>query len=358
MPTLRLLDAPHHPDPYPYYAAMRAAHPSGLHHDADHRLWVVSSAAAVDEVLRHPSLRVRPPAEPVPRPLIDTPAGQLFGGLMRQNDGPAHQRGKVWVMQLLNREWPIEATARTVATRTTPLQHPLNTLMFEAPVAVLWHLLHPDTPTPAGLPRLVRDVLAAWSPAGDDAARHAGSEAARILLDRLEGDANRVGLFTQTCEASAGLIGMVLVTLQREAGLRARWLADPSLDDALALEVARHDPPVQNTRRFAGEPCTVRGQALHTGEALLVLLASANRDSTATPDADRFVLQRPSPANFTWGHGAHACPGALLSRRIAMGLVRAWHDNGSPMEALTARWHFRPSPNGRLAQFDTEGASA
>jgi hypothetical protein len=268
------------------------------------------------------------------------------------------QSSKAWATRLLGLERPVEPIVRAlVAEGATPRQQALDALMFEAPVVAVWRLLYAEVAPPEGLPRLVREVLAGWSPSADDTARTASSLAAVTLLTRLDGDANRVGLLTQTCEATAGLIGTVLIALQREAGLRARWLADRSLDDALAHEAARHDPPTQNTRRFAGMACTVRGHALQAGEALLVLLASANRDTTGVPDADRFVLDRPSPRNFVWGRGAHACPGADLSRRIAMGLVRAWHEDGSPMDTLTARWRYRPSPNGRLALFSTEGAT-
>ncbi len=347
-----LLTAAHQPDPYPLYTALRAAAPSGLHHDAGLGLWVASSAAAVDEVLHHPALRVRPPAEPVPRPWVGTPAGTLFAGLMRQNDGPAHQRGKAWATPLLGATMPVEAAAQAVAASgASPRQCALNELLFEAPVQVLWALLHPHDGEPGELPAQVRAVVAGWSPSADEATRHAGSLAAAHLLQRLDGDTNRIGLFTQTCEATGGLIGAALVALQREAGLRARWLADPSLDDSLALEVARHDPPVQNTRRFVAETCAVRGHTLQAGDAVLVLLASANRDPLAHADADRFILNRQPAPTFSWGRGVHECPGSALSRRIAMGLVRAWHEEGSPMGELTAQWHYKPSPNGRLAQF-------
>jgi len=351
-PAPSLLNAAHQPDPYALYAALRAAHPSGLHHDAALGLWVASSAAAVDEVLRHPALRVRPPAEPVPKALVGTPAGDVFGGLMRQNDGPAHQQAKARATPLLGAAMPVEPAAQAVAAGgASPRQRALNELLFEAPVRVLWRLLHPHEGEPGELPTQVRAVVAGWSPSADDSTRQNGSDAAAQLLQRFKGEANRIGFFTQTCEATAGLIGAVLVALQREPGLRERWLADRTLDEALALEAARHDPPVQNTRRFVGEPCTVRGHALPSGAALLVLLASANRDPQAFADADRFVLNRPPTSSFSWGQGVHACPGAALSRRIAMGLVRAWHEEGSPMGQLTAQWHHKPSPNGRLAQF-------
>ncbi|MFL6199116.1 MAG: hypothetical protein ACJ76J_08070 [Thermoanaerobaculia bacterium] len=40
----------------------------------------------------------------------------------------------------------------------------------------------------------------------------------------------------------------------------------------------RYDPPVQNTRRFVVEDGVVAGRALKEGDAVLVLLAAANRD--------------------------------------------------------------------------------
>ncbi|MBL0729118.1 cytochrome P450 [Piscinibacter sp. HJYY11] len=347
-----LLTAPHQPDPYALYAQLRAAHPTGLHHDAELKLWVASSAAAVEAVLRHPALRVRPPAEPVPASVADTPSGALFGGLMRQNDGPVHQRGKAWATAFLQRDWPIGDAVRTVVREgARPAVAPLNALLFEAPVRVLWALVHGGE---AGeLPGDVRAVIASWSPTADAATRSAGSDAATRLLARCEGDANRVGLFTQTCEATAGLMGAVLVALQREPGLLARWLADPALDEALALEVARHDPPVQNTRRFAADDGEVHGRRVQAGDAILVLLASANRDPAANPEPERFDLHRTHPRCFTWGLGGHACPGAALSRGIAMALLRAWHDDDAVrLDTITRRWHHRPSPNGRLAQFD------
>lgn len=351
--TSPLLTAASSPDPYPSYAALRAAHPQGLYHDTALQSWVACGAAAVDEVLRHPGLRVRPQAEQVPAVLLGTPAGTVFGGLMRQNDGPAHARGKSWVVPFLDRTWPVADAARTVvAAGASPRHAPLNDLLFEAPVQVLWQLLHG---TPAGnLAQQVRRLIAAWSPAADDAVRTAGSLAAAELLARLHGDANRIGLFTQTCEATAGLMGAVLVALQREPKLRARWLADLSLDDAIALEAGRHDAPVQNTRRFAAEDCHVHGQNLKAGDAVLVLLASANRDPEANPMPDEFDPHRQGPRCFTWGLGGHACPGAALSRGIAMALLRAWHEEDAlGIERATRRWHHRPSPNGRLPQFDT-----
>src|SRR5262245_35711036 len=74
-----------HPDPYPYYADLVARCP--LHRDDALGLWVASSAEAVMAVLTSERCRVRPPAEPVPAALAGSAAGDVFGRLVRMNDG-------------------------------------------------------------------------------------------------------------------------------------------------------------------------------------------------------------------------------------------------------------------------------
>jgi cytochrome P450 len=81
-----------HPDPYPYYADLVARRP--IHRDESLGLWVASSAAAVTAVLTSEACRVRPAAEPVPRALVGSPAGDIFGHLVRMNDGATHMRLK------------------------------------------------------------------------------------------------------------------------------------------------------------------------------------------------------------------------------------------------------------------------
>ena len=77
-----------HRDPYPYYAKLVAERP--LYRDDALGLWVATSAAAVTAALTHPSCRVRPPAEPVPRAIAGSPAGEIFRHLVRMNDGAGH----------------------------------------------------------------------------------------------------------------------------------------------------------------------------------------------------------------------------------------------------------------------------
>jgi cytochrome P450 len=232
----------------------------------------------------------------------------------------------------------------------------LNEALFDAPLALLSELF--------GLPREDRDALvhdlralvAGWSPRATPAQRDAAQAPAERLLQRFGGDANRIGLFTQTCEATAGLIGQTLVALQRDAALWPLLLdSDEAPCDALLTEVARHDAPIQNTRRFAAETLTLCGRTLQPGDGVLVLLASANRDAARHAEPDRFDVRRylrsDTPPPLTWGAATHACPGQRLSRSIAAELLRGWQAADCDLRALLANWTYQPSPNARLPRF-------
>jgi cytochrome P450 len=350
-----LADAPAARDPYPLYAALREQGGFAFHEGLS--LWVASSAQAVEAALAHPALRVRPPAEPVPAALQGTPAGQVFGGLMRMNDGPLHADAKpraVSALSLLSTA-RVRDAAQRVAQRLDSADA-LNEALFDAPLALLSELFGLADGDRDALVRDLRALVAGWSPRATPAQRNAAQAPAERLLQRFDGDANRIGLFTQTCEATAALIGQTLVALQREPDLWDTLLhGDEAARDALLAEVARHDAPIQNTRRFAAETLTLCGHTLQPGDGVLVLLASANRDAARHAEPDRFDVRRyllpDTPPPLTWGAATHACPGQRLSRSIAAELLRGWQAAECDLRALLANWTYQPSPNARLPRF-------
>jgi cytochrome P450 len=322
--TIDLLNAAWAPDPYPLYAELRQRHPGGVFFDDASGLWVACSAHSVVQALRAPELRVRPPREPVPVPLCGRASGDVLAGLMRFNDGPRHAQPRAWALPLL-----AELERAPCALDRPPAT--LDDAMFEAPLRLL----------AAGLGRAdgsaiahdVRALLAGWASSADDVALEAADGAARKLLDRFDGEANRVGLFTQTCEATAALIGNALVAWQREPTI--------AFDTTSLDTVARRDPPVQNTRRFAAEALELCGQPLPEGSTLLLLLASAEHDAPHE--------------RFGWGQGVHACPGRRLSLKLASAVLCALRDDREEaLRAATREWHYRPSPNLRLPVFEGE----
>jgi cytochrome P450 len=375
-----------HPDPYPYYAELIARRP--LHRDDSLGLWVAASAAAVTAALTSEACRVRPLSEPVPKALIGTAAGDLFGRLVRMNDGAYHTRTKPAVsatLAMLDAKAVADAAreaAQALATELDPARQPkgIMDLAFRLPAYALAGLLglpiaaRPEVAERAGL--LVRAL--APGATGPDVER--GGDAAAALLAAVralsayrsaseDAVANAVGFFSQSYEATAGLIGNTLVAMARQPGVRERIaaepaalasptalaspaaLASPTALSSIVSEVARHDPPVQNTRRWVAKGAVVAGQAMAEGDAVLVVLAAANRDPAANADPERFDPDRRERRVFTFGTGGHACPGEMIAVTIATAGVAALLAAGVEPERVAAAPAYRPSPNTRVPLF-------
>jgi cytochrome P450 len=342
-----------HPDPYPYYAELVAERP--FYRDAGLGLWVAASAPAVTAALSSDLARVRPPAEPVPRGLLGSAAGEIFRHLVRMNDGATHLRLKPGVSARLAMLDPARvgeqaATwARHLAEELDPAGHGARVadFAFRLPVYTVAALLGV---APSGLgPTATPEQVERGKAAADELTRLFCTLMRREELDATV--ANTIGYMSQAYEATAGLIANTLVALGRHPELRARLGAEPSLLRAVVREVVRHDPPVQNTRRFIAGDGAVAGQALREGDVVLVVLAAANRDPSVNPQPDRFDPQRRDRQAYTFGFGVHACPGEALATAIAEVGVAHLLAAGVEPERLVERVTYRPSANTRIPLF-------
>jgi cytochrome P450 len=99
---------------------------------------------------------------------------------------------------------------------------------------------------------------------------------------------------------------------------REQWellVADPSRAAAVAEEVLRFDPPVQQTARVAHGPIQVGEVLVAPNQWVITLLAAANRDPEAYPEPRRFHIMRESPAeHLAFSGGIHYCLGSPLAR--------------------------------------------
>ncbi|WP_339531067.1 cytochrome P450 [Pseudomonas mucidolens] len=377
-------EAASHADPYVYYANLRQH--GDLFFEADLRLWIASGAPAVEAILGHPDCRVRPPHEPVPKAIAQGAAGFIFARLMRMNEGPQHQCPRRVIepaLAALDRQSIADSVARAIQTLDKPFED-LDELMFTLPVSVIASLIGFPFGQLQAIAKLTRDFVACLSPSSNaDQLGNADIGATRLsqmftaLLnhpvqgspflnqihnacgaaawnDRDALKANLIGLLSQTCEATAGLIGNSLIALQRNADLLEGMQLTPRLVAEWVAEVARHDSPVQNTRRFVAKRCAIGDRVLEAGDTVLLLLASANRDPRANPDPDRFLLDRAQRRTFSFGSGRHACPGQQVAVSIACEAISALLHRQPVTSAGLLRWGYRPSLNGRIPQFYRE----
>jgi len=92
-------------------------------------------------------------------------------------------------------------------------------------------------------------------------------------------------------------------------------VADPGGAPAVVEEVLRYDPPVQITARAALQDTEVAGVPVRRGQAVVLLLAGANRDPAAYPAPNVFDLSRtPGVDHLAFSGGIHYCLGAPLAR--------------------------------------------
>ena len=148
-------------------------------------------------------------------------------------------------------------------------------------------------------------------------------------------------------ETTVNLIGNGMLGLARRPDQLALLRADPELAAPAVDEMLRHDPPVHLTTRTARAATTVAGTAFAPGDAVIVLIGSANRDPDAFPDAATLDITRytarPRPRrHLAFGLGLHHCIGAALARLEMEVVLRAVAARVDAVELL-AEPPYRPN---------------
>jgi cytochrome P450 len=137
----------------------------------------------------------------------------------------------------------------------------------------------------------------------------------------------------------AALVRLLLIagfeTTVNAIGSGMRWLmadreqwellvADPGRAPAVAEEVLRFDPPVQQTARVAHQPVQVGDVVVARNQWMITLLAAANRDPEVYPEPNRFDITRESPVeHLAFSGGIHYCLGSPLARLELSQAIRA-----------------------------------
>lgn len=150
--------------------------------------------------------------------------------------------------------------------------------------------------------------------------------AARVDGERLSEDeviANVIVTMVGGQETTTNLIGNGMLTLLRHKGELATLRAEPAILELAVEEMLRYEAPSQHTARIAPDDHSLGGQPIRKGQAVIAVMAAANRDPARFPDPDRFHLQRQDNRHLSFGWGAHFCFGAALARLEARVAFRA-----------------------------------
>jgi cytochrome P450 len=115
-------------------------------------------------------------------------------------------------------------------------------------------------------------------------------------------------------ETTTNLIGNGVLTLLRNPGAMEKLQRDQSLIPTAVEEMLRYESPSQHTGRLAPEDVELGGKVIRKGQAVMAVMAAANRDPERFPDPDRFDVARADNRHLAFGYAAHFCFGAALAR--------------------------------------------
>ena len=154
--------------------------------------------------------------------------------------------------------------------------------------------------------------------------------------------ANLIGLLIQSYDAGRGILSNALLHYAQHAKSGADY-------SKLVIEMLRYDPPVHNTRRILMQNVTLNGLEIKAGEAVLLVLAAANRDPQRFANPAQFDQLRPNNSeHLTFGAGAHECLARHYIVKLVVETLEYLSINCPNLRILTDPLEFEPLINVRL----------
>jgi amino acid adenylation domain-containing protein len=342
-------------NPYPLFHRLRAADP--VHWDSYLHAWVVTRYADVLEVLHSFSAdRTPTPAQlaelglsqlkPIAQVMIkqmlflDAPGHTRLRGLASKAFTPARvETLKAHIADIVNNLLDkVQAKGRldVIAELADPLPAIVTAELLGVPVSdherlkgwsanfaeMLGNFQH--NPERAQLMlRTVEEMTLYFQDAIREIKAHPREGLIHSLLtaevdgDRLTEEeviANTVVTMVGGQETTTNLIGNGLLTLLRNPEEMKRLRADFSLIPSAVEEMLRYESPSQHTARLAPSDRELGGKPIRRRQAVIAVMAAANRDPERFPDPDRFDITRADNRHLAFGYAAHFCFGAPLAR--------------------------------------------
>lgn len=366
-------------DPFAFYEKMLTGHP--VYNDEVNGLWAVYSYAHCVALLQHPFTGI-PAFNPGNQQALNEYALTITSHAARLSNGLHHDIARTTAMflidqtkiacikdslsQLLNDhkagaiDWVDAIAKRLPATvLLKSFEFSKDDIAFiVSRAASLAALLLPHK-TPAQVKTVneaVKDVYplfekqllrlpfyASFLQTLTEKYRISRDEAVRIAVS------NFTGLLIQSYDAGRGLLSNTLLSIARYHSLSSVQRVEKKLVQKAVIETLRFDPPVHHTRRIATGDVDLPDASIKKGDALLIVLAAANRDRTRFVQPGKYDIERTNNhEHLTFGMGKHNCPGKHWAREIATDALQVVLEQFGCPRLLDEDIHYEPVYNVRL----------
>jgi cytochrome P450 len=233
----------------------------------------------------------------------------------------AEQTGRVDLVDALAFPLPFAVIAEMLG--TPPADHERIRQLTGTVVRSLEPVVDPAVASAIGAAdselRTIAAGMIAWkraNPADDLLTALINAEDDGDVLDDEELIAQTLLLYIAGHETTVNLIAGGTLGLLRHPAQLALLRDDPALITNAVEELLRYDSPVQASRRITLEPVSISGVAIPAGAFVMASLGSANRDEGYWgSDAAELRLDRTNARqHVSFGAGPHHCLGASLAR--------------------------------------------
>ena len=372
-----LLDPEVLANPYPLYHRLRTEAP--VHWDPFLHAWIVTRYTDVVRVLRDFSAARTPTPEQLTAMGLSAlnPLAQIMVKQMLFLDPPDHARmrglassaftpGRVHallshireiVQDLLKGVTP-KGRMDVIADLAEPLPCIVTAEMLGVPVEdhrqlKLWsqdfaEMLGNFQHNPDRVPRILKsaqDMTAYFRAAMRNGSLKPDGLVSALMNAEIQGDrlteeeviANCIVTMVGGQETTTNLIGNGVLSLLRNPDQLEKLRSNPELIPSAVEELLRYESPSQHTGRLAPGDIQLGGKMIRKRQAVLAVMAAANRDPERFPEPDRLDITRTDNRHVAFGWGAHFCFGAPLARlegQIAF----------EEMLRLFAQWSLDDSP--------------
>jgi cytochrome P450 len=113
--------------------------------------------------------------------------------------------------------------------------------------------------------------------------------------------------------------------LAQHPDARREFVDRPENIPSMVEELLRWETPVMAVARVATRDTEVGGCPVHAGDQVMALIGSANLDDDEFPDAGELHWDREANRHLSFGGGIHRCLGSHLARLELRIALREWH---------------------------------